>query len=121
MLICWMQVSLAASAFGEGEGYPFAFMHCWDIMKDEPKWQPTKHNTAAQHISSPVPVDPFAPLAGSFVRDGSSSATTSNGKRPLGRDATKAERKKIASCSSSSADAEFAANLHELNITKTSQ
>jgi hypothetical protein len=58
MLICWMQVSLAASAFGEAEGYPFAFMHCWDIMKDEPKWQPMKHNTAAQHISSPVPIDP---------------------------------------------------------------
>jgi hypothetical protein len=51
----------------------------------------------------------------------SPSATTSSGKRPLGRGAMKAERKKIASCSSSSVDVEFAANLHELNITKTSQ
>jgi tRNA A37 N6-isopentenylltransferase MiaA len=90
-------------------------------MKDEPKCQPTKHNTAAQQISSRVPVDPFAPPASSFVGDGSPFATTSSGKRPLGRDATKAKHKKIASSSASSADAEFVANLHELNITKTSQ
>jgi hypothetical protein len=121
MLICWMQVSPAASAFGEGEGCPFVFMHCWDLMKDEPKWQPTKHNAVAQQISSRVPVDPFAPPASSFVGDGSPFATTSSGKRPLGRDATKAKHKKIASSSASSADAEFVANLHELNITKTSQ
>jgi hypothetical protein len=121
MLICWMQVSPTTSAFGKGEGCPFVFMHCWDLMKDEPKWQPTKHNTVAQQISSRVPVDPFAPPASSFVGDGSPFATTSSGKRPLGRDATKAKHKKIASSSASSADAEFVANLHELNITKTSQ
>jgi hypothetical protein len=80
-----------------------------------------KHNTVAQQISSPVPVDPFAPPAGSFVGDRSPFTTTSSGKRPLGRDATKAERKKIASSSASSTDVEFAANLHELNINKTSQ
>jgi hypothetical protein len=65
--------------------------------------------------------NPFAPPGGSFVGDGSPSATISSGKRPIGRDAAKAERKKIASCSSSSLNAEFAVNLHELNITKTSQ
>jgi hypothetical protein len=80
-----------------------------------------KHNTVAQQISSPVPVDPFAPPAGSFVGDRSPFATTSSGKRPLGRDATKAERKKIASSSASSTGVEFAANLHELNINKTNQ
>jgi hypothetical protein len=33
-----MQMTQAASDFAGGEGYPFMLMHCWDIMKDEPKW-----------------------------------------------------------------------------------
>jgi hypothetical protein len=48
-------------------------------------------------------------------------AATFSSKRPLGRDATKDARKKLSSSSSSSMGMEFAANLQELNITKTSQ
>jgi hypothetical protein len=55
------------------------------------------------------------------VGEESPSAATSSSKRPLGRDATKDVRKKLASSSSSSVGMGFAVNLQELNITKTSQ
>jgi hypothetical protein len=116
-----MQTSLVASAFREAEVYMFAFMHCWDIMKDEPKWQETKHNKGARQIPSQVPTDPFAPAVDSSVGEESPSAAASSSKRPLWRDATKDARKKLASSSSSSVGMEFVANLQELNITKTSQ
>jgi hypothetical protein len=45
-----MQTSLAATQFAEAEGHPFQYMHCWDIMKDEPKWMDMKHN------KGPLPV-----------------------------------------------------------------
>jgi hypothetical protein len=90
-------------------------------MKDEPKWQETKHNKGARQIPSQVLADPFAPAVDSSVGEESPSAATSSSKRPLGKDATKYARKKLASSSSSSMGMEFAANLQELNITKTSQ
>jgi hypothetical protein len=96
----------------------FAFMHCWDIMKDEPKWQEMKHNKGARKIPSQVPVDPFAPTVDSSVGEESFSIATSSSKRPLGRDATKDPRKKVALSSPSSMGVEFAATLQELNIIK---
>jgi hypothetical protein len=88
-------------------------MHCWDIMKDEPKWMDTKHN------KGPLPVQAYD--GGDPVRQGSNSVPDANspsqasdaGKRPLGRDASKPARKKAATCSSSSLHSDFASNMKQ--------
>ncbi|KAJ1256971.1 hypothetical protein BS78_K258500 [Paspalum vaginatum] len=37
------KTSLAASNFADVEDHAFGYMHCWDVMKDEPKWrEPTE-------------------------------------------------------------------------------
>jgi hypothetical protein len=54
-----MHMTQAASDFARGEGYPFVFMHCWDIMKDEPKWQETKYNKGQRFNIVHVAVNPF--------------------------------------------------------------
>jgi hypothetical protein len=107
-----MQTSLAASDFGEGEGHPFVFLHCWEIMKDEPKWHETVEMKGSRQIPCDGPADPFVDVSAS-VDQNSPSVGTSSGKRPLGWDATKSTNKKASSIGS-----EFAANLKELNINK---
>jgi hypothetical protein len=54
-----MQMTQAASDFARGEGYPFTFMHCWDIMKDESKWQEMKYNNGQRFNPIDVAADPF--------------------------------------------------------------
>jgi hypothetical protein len=114
-----MQMTQAASNFAGGEGYPFAFMHRWDIMKDEPKWQEMKYNKGQRFNPVDVAADPFlegSPSVGQQSEDGSSSA-----KRPIGHDASKAKACKKSAASSSSAGACFAANLQELSLSKMTQ
>lgn len=33
-----LQTSLVVIRFGSVEKKPFDFLHCWDVLKDEPKW-----------------------------------------------------------------------------------
>jgi hypothetical protein len=115
-----MQTAQGTSDFAQGERHPFLFMHCWEIMKDEPKWQETKQTKGSCQTPYEASTDPFMAPSPS-VGTNSPSAGTSSGKRPLGRDATKAAWKKTLSASSSSTGAEFTANLKELNLTKTTQ
>jgi hypothetical protein len=87
-------------------------------MKDEPKWKETKHNKDGRYNPFDVGADPF--VEGSTSVDQQGKDTPSD-KRPLGRDATKASRKKSATTSSSSVGTDFAANLQELSIGKMNQ
>jgi hypothetical protein len=94
-------------------------MHCWDIMKDEPRWQEVKHNKGSWQHPIDVGLDPF--VDGSTSIHQGAEDTTSTGKRPMGRDASKSAGKKSATTSSSSVSTEFATNLQELSIGKMTQ
>src|SRR6266540_2909383 len=90
-------------------------MHCWNILKDEPKWMDQKRkmeravdNAAgldAAQGSNYLDLDP--PV---------SSPSSSTGKRPMGRDAAKAAHKKASS--SSAGSSEYASKMHGLSIEK---
>lgn len=87
-------------------------MHCWNILKDEPKWMDLKKrmdkpqiNAAGDstpHESNTVDLDPV-----------DSSPISSTGKRPMGRDAAKTAKKKASSMSS-----EYTSKMHELSVQK---
>lgn len=106
------KTSMAAANFAETEGYPFAFLHCWKILKDEPKFQDVLQprpggDDQRQEASNDV----------NLSHDQSSPTPTSVGKRPMGRDAAKAAaRKKAASGSSLSIASDFVANREVLNL-----
>ncbi|OEL17101.1 hypothetical protein BAE44_0021880, partial [Dichanthelium oligosanthes] len=92
-------------------------MHCWNILKDEPKWMDLKRKidkiadnageVPVPHGSNTVDLDP-----------GEASPGSSTEKCPMGRDAAKAARKKAASTSASSS--EYASKMQVLSIQKMS-
>jgi hypothetical protein len=43
------QTSLAASRFAAIEKKPFHFLHCWAILKDQPKWMDNHMGQQNQH------------------------------------------------------------------------
>jgi hypothetical protein len=90
-------------------------------MKDELKWMEMKHNKGQLPFLPNEGVDPFVLGSNSVPDANSPSPTSDSGKRPLGRDATKAARKKATSGSSSSVDIEFAINMLELTSIKNNQ
>lgn len=105
-----LQTSLAATNFAEVEGHAFGFMHCWDRMKDEPKWgNPTQLGTEAH-------------LEGDGLEEDSNrvhgDADKSAGKRPVGRDRAKAANKKSKSVSGDTSSSEYASRMQDLSIQK---
>ncbi|XP_004977857.1 uncharacterized protein LOC101782641 [Setaria italica] len=109
------KTSLALANFADIEEYPFIYMHCWDLLKDEPKWmelnirgaQPGDDDAIADHIPT-VDCDLETP-----------SSQYSGSKRPIGRDAAKRQAKKSAS-SSSSDSSQYVSKLQDLSIQKIS-
>lgn len=105
-----LQTSLAATNFAEVEGHAFGFMHCWDRMKDEPKWgNPTQLGTEAH-------------LEGDSLEEDSNrvhvDADKSAGKRSVGRDRAKAASKKSKSVSGDTSSSEYASRMQDLSIQK---
>ncbi|CAO2167252.1 unnamed protein product, partial [Urochloa humidicola] len=104
---------VAAADFAGVEKHNFALMHCWKILKDEPKWmelikkmdnpQSTgsreNANVVQRHI---LELDPD-----------SSAPPSSSGKRPMGRDAAKAAKKKAVA-----APSEYVSKMHDLSVQK---
>jgi len=86
-------------------------MHCWDLLKDEPKWmelnirgaRPGDDDAIADHIPN-IDHDPETP-----------SSQYSGSKRPMGRDAAKREAKKSAS-SSPLDSSQYVSKLQDLSI-----
>jgi hypothetical protein len=70
-------------------------MHCWDILKFEPKWMDVRH-----YKGTPGIVDVEVPNPGEPADEPSVSA----GKCPPGWDTTKAAKRRGSSSSSSSTD-----------------
>lgn len=94
------KTSMAQANFADVEQYPFSYMHCWDLLKDEPKWIKLNYKGSCHdevdgirdHIppnSNTIDLDPESP-----------SPNSSGAKRPMGRDAAKTARKKTISSSS---------------------
>jgi hypothetical protein len=86
----------AATYFADIEKQNFSLMHCWNILKDEPKWIELKRRMDEKPQSS---------SAGDAATQDSNSSmmpidlevsppSSSTRKHPMGRDAAKAERKK---------------------------
>ncbi|CAL5075931.1 unnamed protein product [Urochloa decumbens] len=99
----------AAADFAAIEKHNFTLMHCWRILKDEPKWMELKSKMDNPQNSS----SSAQPLNLNLYPDDPSPAS-STGKRPMGRDAAKAAKKKATSSGSS----EYASKLHELSVQK---
>ncbi|PVH48216.1 hypothetical protein PAHAL_4G279500 [Panicum hallii] len=109
----------ALANFADIEQYPYIYMHCWDLLKDEPKWmelnirgaRPGDDDAIAEHIP-PGAIDIDHDLE-------TPSSQCSGSKRPMGRDGAKRAAKKSAS-SSPSESSKYASKLQDLSIQKIS-
>lgn len=56
-----LQTSEAAVTYAGVEGHNFQFMHCSDLLKDEPKWQGMKQkggrDATADRFGNHIPAD----------------------------------------------------------------
>jgi hypothetical protein len=102
------QTSKAATLFAHEENKPFHFMHYWHKLKVKPKWQSICQGSSFQGLHDKAIGSSFGPSVGVDETDSGSAGLT--GKRPLGRDSSKSERKKAASTTST----EYLSRLQEL-------
>ncbi|WVZ66731.1 hypothetical protein U9M48_015915 [Paspalum notatum var. saurae] len=86
----------------DGEGQTFGYMHCWDLLKDEPKWrEPSQQGECDTSLdSNRVDVD------------------KAGGKRPIGKDRAKAANKKCKSGDTTSSD--YASKMQDMSLQKIS-
>jgi len=105
----------AAAIFAGVLQHSFAYLHCWDIMKDNPKWQHPK----ARAVGKSAGGDGFG-LKTINLGDDKSSPTGSAEKSPLGRDLAKATKKKANSSAGSASSSEHASRMQDLSLQKIS-
>jgi hypothetical protein len=92
-------------------------MHCWTRLKNEPKWDAMVHGSPWRGNAGTEPVRILTPIGS--VNEVKFEEGGSKGKRPLGRDSTKASRKKA--ISSSSQSNEYLCRLHDIQIARLKQ
>nr|XP_034599726.1 uncharacterized protein LOC117860492 [Setaria viridis] len=109
----------AAANFAGILKHNFSYMHCWEIMKDEPKWQNPKprgfgKSTGGDGFGEDSSHEPDTNDLG----DDNSSLTGSARRRPMGRDSAKAARKKANSSAGSTSSSEYASRMQDLSLQK---
>ncbi|WVZ90622.1 hypothetical protein U9M48_036907 [Paspalum notatum var. saurae] len=104
------KITFVAANYAELEGSAFGLMHCWELLKDEPKWR-----------------DPTEQNGDGFGEDGSQDSNgvekddeKGTGKRPMGRDKAKTNGKKAKSVSGDSTSSDYATRLQDLSLQKIS-
>jgi hypothetical protein len=106
-----LQTSLAAPRFEAIEKKLFHFLHCWAILKDQPKWMDNHLGHQNQH-ANPVPTQ-----SNTIDVDAEESVPTSiTSKRPIGRDSSKDKAKRTQSVDTSSSDLEFMTRIGDLSL-----
>lgn len=91
-------------------------MHCWHILKDVPKWMELKRNMDKPKSSGTKDATPERSNSNTVDLDpNDTSPSSSSRKRPIGRDAAKAAKKKASSVSLSH---EYASKMHDLSVQK---
>jgi hypothetical protein len=111
-----LQTSLAATRFAADEKKPFHFLHCWSILKDQPKWMD-------QHMGNQnPPPNPIGTQSNTIDLDAAEDSGPSSftSKRSLGRDSAKEKAKKQRSENTSSTDSEYLTRMGELSLERLS-
>jgi hypothetical protein len=103
-----LQTSKAATLFAHEENKPFHFIHCWHKLKGEPKWESICQGPSFRGLHGKSFGSSGGPTIGGQESDSGSAGLT--GKRSLGCDSSKSERKKVASSSST----EYLSRLQDL-------
>ncbi|CAL5018056.1 unnamed protein product [Urochloa decumbens] len=106
----------AAADFASVEKHNFTLMHCWKILKDEPKWMELKRKmdmlqNSGSRKDAPPNGHHILDLDAGNSAPSTSAPSSSSGKRPMGRDAAKAAKKKAAS-------SEYVSKIHDLSVQK---
>lgn len=109
----------AAANFADILKHKFAFMHCWEIMKGEPKWQEPKQRGVAGSAEGDGFGDEMNPDSNTVDGDNPDIAGSAE-KRPMGRDSAKAAKKKANCSTGSTSSSEYASRMQDLSLQKIS-
>jgi hypothetical protein len=111
-----LQTTHAVGNFAAFLGCKFGYLHCWELMKDVPKWQDVATAARGEGFGE----DRTTTTETVDLVDGQSSPVQSGAqaRRPMGRDSAKAVKKKANSDVGSSSSAEYAARMQELSLQR---
>ncbi|OEL19413.1 hypothetical protein BAE44_0019568 [Dichanthelium oligosanthes] len=109
--------AVAVTLYNSLEPKPFTVLHCWEILRNQPKW--TDLHEKAAHGANLPDTGPGDPDSESVPRD-QDSFSVAGSKRPLGRDSSKAAKRALSSQSASQSMDEFAYLLSNMHVEKLS-
>ncbi|OEL24017.1 hypothetical protein BAE44_0014962 [Dichanthelium oligosanthes] len=107
------KTAAAVILYNRMEAKPFTIMHCWDILRNQPKWMHLHEKTA--HGGNLADSSPAVDLSDSVPRNQDSSLVVGN-KRSQGRDSSKAVKKASSSEPGSQSTADFTLLLSEMHV-----
>ncbi|TVU30998.1 hypothetical protein EJB05_22660, partial [Eragrostis curvula] len=112
----------AAATFAAILKHQFSYLHCWELMKDEPRWQDAKSRANSKSAAGEGFGDDNINLG-----DGNCSPTRVAETRPMGRDQAKAAKKAANSSvggggggGGSASSSEYASRMEDLSLQKIS-
>ncbi|TVU33323.1 hypothetical protein EJB05_25133 [Eragrostis curvula] len=105
----------AAATFAAVLKHQFSYLHCWELMKDEPRWQDAKSRANSKATAGEGFGDEYVNL-----EDVNCSPTRATETRPMGRDQAKAAKKAANSSGGSASSSEYASRMEDLSLQKIS-
>lgn len=108
-----MQTTHAAANFATVQKCQFAFLHCWEILLIEPKWQDPKSRAYEKSSAGEG-------FGEDNIGGDNSSPTREAENRPIGRDQAKAAKKAANSSGGSASSSEYASKMQELSLQRIS-
>ncbi|OEL25217.1 hypothetical protein BAE44_0013764 [Dichanthelium oligosanthes] len=103
----------AMTLYNSVEAKPFIFLHCWKLLREQPKWTDLQDKASQADTQADTEAND-----GDSVSHGQGSASVAGTKRPMGRDSSKAAKKASSSQSVGQSSDEFAGLLSSLHVEK---
>ena len=113
-----VQIAAAIELYNSLEDRLFTTIHCWEMLRNEPKWMDL--NNHGKQDRGRVPEDVNAPIdvTESGCGEAGSESQIGTSKRPPGRDISRSGKRTCSSGSPSDAGSEFSSMLSAMHIQK---
>jgi hypothetical protein len=106
---------MAAANYASIQKHSFGYMHCWELMEDEPKWQDPKSRATSRSVAGDeFRDDTHHGVDAEHTEDHNHSSTGTAATRPMGRDSAKVDKKTTNFSAGSAASAEYTAKQQEI-------
>ena len=113
-----VQIAAAIELYNSLEDRPFSTIHCWEMLRNEPKWMDLNNRGKQDRGRVPEDVNAHIDVTESGCGEAGSESQIGTSKRPPGRDISRSGKRTCSSGSPSDAGSEFSSMLSAMHIQK---